>query len=123
MYEEIHDYEAITVKPLSSHEAQQQPLPPPALPAAAPMADQEYKLTPCPAYIPTTFPGNKDTDADREYANVGQSSKGTIEGEYDYIEVSQNWLAETYTILLLQGQSELKDNVNQSAETEVEIPQ
>ena len=90
VYEEIHDYEAITVKPPPLHEVQQQPLPPPALPAAAPMVDQECKLTPCPAYIPTTFPGNKDTDADGEYANVDQSSKEAIEEEYDYIEVSHN---------------------------------
>ena len=81
-YEEIHKYEAINVNPPSSTAI-------PALPGTA--KDKDIELTPCPAYIPTSFPEkpSNNVDGQYEYINVGQSlssGKAAMEGEYELVE-------------------------------------
>ena len=91
VYEEIYEYEAINIKPRLSPRVQQRPLPSPIIPAAE---NQECKLTPCPPYIPTHFPGyasDRNAGVDGQYE--GQSSsegKVVVEGEYDNVEVGQS---------------------------------
>ena len=90
VYEGIHEYEAINVKPPSSTAIQQWPLSPPALPGTA--KDKDVELTSCPAYIPTSFLGKPSDGADRQYVNmnVGQSSSSrkAAEGEYEKVHSS-----------------------------------
>ena len=80
-YEEIHKYEAINVKPPYST----------AIPALLDTAkDKDIELTPCPTYIPTSFPGKPPDGVDVQYENinVGQSSSGgkaAVEGEYETV--------------------------------------
>ena len=108
LYEEIHDYEAMTSKPPTESAAQQlQPLPPLPIPAPAaqqplPPAGEDYILTTCPAYsTTTTFPKSSTTpvaqrSGERGHANLPTSSegsyddtaaKGDAEGQYEPVGV------------------------------------